>query len=203
VRERSERKQVDIHPSTIARVASLRDASREFPSEPFVTRALKPRIPERAVRYSRAQAANSLARREFPRSPRIPSLAANSLARPFVHTAPAPLFTPPPPLCSHMCVALARRSFTRATWTRSHNLDSLAPCSSQMKPSADSREHPPAAPLRFVLLPSHRYAFVHTAPPFVTHVCGPRSRSLRSQVRPLRVHHPQLSAHTAPRVRPR
>jgi len=31
--------------------------------------------------------------REFPRLPLIPSLAAHSLARPFVHTAPAPLFT--------------------------------------------------------------------------------------------------------------
>jgi len=84
-------------------VASLRDESREFLSEPFVTRALKPRIPERA---------------------------ANSLARPFVHTAPAPLFTPPPPLCSYTCVALAHAHFAR----RYAHFESTIPNSPPIQP---------------------------------------------------------------------
>jgi len=122
------------------------DASREFPSEPFITRALKPRIT--------SFAAHPLARRSSPRSPRIPSLAVNSLARPFVHTAPAPLFAyvcgPRSPLIySHNLDSLAQPVLTRALFlpnAPSLTLASFAGTPTSSPPSPTPRPYNPTSP---------------------------------------------------------
>ena len=50
--------------------------------------------------------------------------------RPFVHTSPAPLFTPLPPFCSHTCVALAHAHFVR----RYAHFESTIPSSPPIHP---------------------------------------------------------------------